>query len=209
MNICSYTKKGAMFGLDARIALAIFGALSVISGAALFSAIQDARVTAMVVYFEDMAKAYESLYIDTAAHNQHGCYLTTNNPAIQGWNGPYIRTTPQANCSGTQSVAIDDPFLNAVSTSSSYRGEIVLTGSGIFGTLKDTAWTTYPEPCATNDCSVYYSHRSPSGNINGTEFNRIAALLDEKIDGGDGALKGKFRYDTGVVYNWYYKVMPK
>lgn len=31
-------KKGAMFGLDARIALAIFGALSVISGAALYSA---------------------------------------------------------------------------------------------------------------------------------------------------------------------------
>tara|TARA_Y100001960_G_scaffold319101_1_gene389950 strand:- start:3597 stop:3728 length:132 start_codon:yes stop_codon:yes gene_type:complete len=37
------TKKAAMFGLDARIALAIFGALSVISGAVLYSAIQDAK----------------------------------------------------------------------------------------------------------------------------------------------------------------------
>ncbi len=37
--------KGAMFGLDARIALAIFGALSVISGAALYSAIKQAKVT--------------------------------------------------------------------------------------------------------------------------------------------------------------------
>tara|TARA_Y100001960_G_scaffold323342_1_gene401616 strand:- start:381 stop:521 length:141 start_codon:yes stop_codon:yes gene_type:complete len=36
--------KGAMFGLDARIALAIFGALSVISSAALYSAIQEADV---------------------------------------------------------------------------------------------------------------------------------------------------------------------
>ena len=36
--------KGAMFGLDARIALAIFGALSVISGAALYSTIQEADV---------------------------------------------------------------------------------------------------------------------------------------------------------------------
>ena len=36
-------KKAAMFGLDARIALAIFGALSVISGAALYSAIQQLR----------------------------------------------------------------------------------------------------------------------------------------------------------------------
>ena len=36
-------KKGAMFGLDARIALAIFGALSVISGAALYSAIKESK----------------------------------------------------------------------------------------------------------------------------------------------------------------------
>ncbi len=39
-------KKAAMFGLDARIALVIFGALSVISGAALYSAIQQAKTTA-------------------------------------------------------------------------------------------------------------------------------------------------------------------
>jgi len=39
--------KGAMFGLDSRIALAIFGALSVISGAALYSAIQEAKATAL------------------------------------------------------------------------------------------------------------------------------------------------------------------
>lgn len=37
-----FTKKAAMFGLDARIALVIFGALSVISGAALYSAIGNA-----------------------------------------------------------------------------------------------------------------------------------------------------------------------
>ena len=35
-----FFKRGAMFGLDARIALAIFGALLVISSAALYSAIQ-------------------------------------------------------------------------------------------------------------------------------------------------------------------------
>ena len=41
-------KKGAMFGLDARISLAIFGALSVISGAALYSAIQDSKSVSQV-----------------------------------------------------------------------------------------------------------------------------------------------------------------
>lgn len=38
-------KKGAIFGLDARIALAILGALYVISGAALYSAIQESKTT--------------------------------------------------------------------------------------------------------------------------------------------------------------------
>tara|TARA_Y100001960_G_C14595815_1_gene788039 strand:- start:886 stop:1026 length:141 start_codon:yes stop_codon:yes gene_type:complete len=45
-------KKGAMFGIDARIALAIFGALSAISGAALYSAIQQSKVTVLVTELE-------------------------------------------------------------------------------------------------------------------------------------------------------------
>lgn len=43
--------KGAMFGLDARIALAIFGALSVISGAALYSAIQESSTVKITTIF--------------------------------------------------------------------------------------------------------------------------------------------------------------
>ncbi len=43
--------RGAMFGLDARIALAIFGALSVISGAALYSAIKESRITSLLTEY--------------------------------------------------------------------------------------------------------------------------------------------------------------
>jgi hypothetical protein len=56
--------KGAMFGLDARIALAIFGALSVISGAALYNSIQTAQVTAIHTELKEVAKASESYLID-------------------------------------------------------------------------------------------------------------------------------------------------
>tara|TARA_Y100000590_G_scaffold312511_1_gene353198 strand:- start:819 stop:1040 length:222 start_codon:yes stop_codon:yes gene_type:complete len=59
--------KGAMFGLDARIALAIFGALSVISGAALYSAIQEARVTQLITSLNEIGKAYEAYILDTGA----------------------------------------------------------------------------------------------------------------------------------------------
>tara|TARA_Y100001960_G_scaffold333703_1_gene440401 strand:+ start:58 stop:294 length:237 start_codon:yes stop_codon:yes gene_type:complete len=60
-------KKAAMFGLDARIALAIFGTLSVISGAALYSAIQDAKAMALLTEMREVTKAWEQFYLDTGA----------------------------------------------------------------------------------------------------------------------------------------------
>lgn len=56
--------KGAMFGLDARIALAILGALSVISGAALYSAIQEAKITKLLATFNEFEKGLASYLLD-------------------------------------------------------------------------------------------------------------------------------------------------
>ena len=202
-------KKGAMFGLDARIALAIFGALSVISGAALFSAIQDAKVTAMVVSFENIAKSYEAFYIDTGVHDKHGCHLNTNVPAIAGWKGPYTNTKPEADCNGTPGIALNDPFYNAISTSSSYYGEKVVSGAGVFSPFKGQAWASSVTACPDdNDCVIYYVHKIPGNNSDSAVFNSLAAALDEKIDGGDGNLAGKFRYLGGVLPQWFYQIMP-
>tara|TARA_Y100001960_G_scaffold332941_1_gene435647 strand:- start:2421 stop:3029 length:609 start_codon:yes stop_codon:yes gene_type:complete len=97
------TKKAAMFGLDARIALAIFGALSVISGAALYGAIQNAKVTAVIADANEVAKAVEAYYLDTgelpplsstnAAANLNVEALTTAPSGVTGWNGPYLGYT--------------------------------------------------------------------------------------------------------------------
>ncbi|HAG52318.1 MAG TPA: hypothetical protein DCL21_00855 [Alphaproteobacteria bacterium] len=88
-------KKGAMFGLDARIALAIFGALSVISGAALYTAIQEAKVTRTLTQLTEVEKAVESFLLDTghlpgisgAMYNVHELYEDTGDT---GWSGPYL-----------------------------------------------------------------------------------------------------------------------
>tara|TARA_Y100001960_G_C14782785_1_gene888144 strand:- start:12488 stop:13117 length:630 start_codon:yes stop_codon:yes gene_type:complete len=91
--------KAAMFGLDARIALAIFGALSVISGAALYSAIQQAKTTAVHTSLIEMAKASDQYYLDTGQQLpfQTGStvwltnsYLVTNTNNANGWKGPYL-----------------------------------------------------------------------------------------------------------------------
>lgn len=90
-------KKAAMFGLDARIALAIFGALSIISGAALYSAIQQAKITALYNQLIEVAKAYESYYIDTGvllpmvdAFTYNGAELLINTSNVSNWKGPYL-----------------------------------------------------------------------------------------------------------------------
>jgi len=91
-------KTAAMFGLDARIALAIFGALSVITGAALYSAIQNAKVVSVITELEEIGKSYYSYYLDTGyelplidAGNKwdvNGAKLVSS--AESNWKGPYV-----------------------------------------------------------------------------------------------------------------------
>jgi hypothetical protein len=92
-------KQGAMFGLDARIALAIFGALSVISGAALYSAIESAKSTAILTELKEIEKAHEAYMLDTgsylpnAAAGSHVAAvqnLVENDAGAVGWKGPYL-----------------------------------------------------------------------------------------------------------------------
>ena len=91
-------KKAAMFGLDARIALAIFGALSVISGAALYSAIQDAKQTALYTELKEIEKAIEQLLLDVGYLPSFGTFsaffvttsLLNDIGSYKGWNGPYL-----------------------------------------------------------------------------------------------------------------------
>tara|TARA_Y100001960_G_C14756399_1_gene871487 strand:- start:2243 stop:2821 length:579 start_codon:yes stop_codon:yes gene_type:complete len=93
MNI----KKAAMFGLDARIALAIFGALSVISGAALYSAIKESKLVAFYTTTQEVIKAMEALYLDTGTLDKYSgnanCFDVNdliNDNSNAGWSGPYI-----------------------------------------------------------------------------------------------------------------------
>jgi type II secretory pathway pseudopilin PulG len=92
--------KGAMFGLDARIALAIFGALSVISGAALYSAIQESKVTQQLAQIKEIEKAIEQYILDTGSMVPFSATVPTADLSIAalvekptgvtGWNGPYL-----------------------------------------------------------------------------------------------------------------------
>lgn len=98
------SQRGAMFGLDARIALAIFAGLSVIAGMAVFGTIRQTDVTSLVSEFDNIGKGYINYAFDTGVDISTGAtpglgfaalYEDTPTPTL-GWNGPYItRSTKQ------------------------------------------------------------------------------------------------------------------
>tara|TARA_Y100001960_G_C14766091_1_gene877060 strand:+ start:1926 stop:2522 length:597 start_codon:yes stop_codon:yes gene_type:complete len=185
-------KKAAMFGLDARIALAIFGALSVISGAALYSAIQEAKIVAMEAEVSEVTKALEAFIIDTGIYPAsrtdgeaiHANYLVENPANVAGWNGPYLSYTKE----GTTGLDHKE------------HGTIYLTR------VKDDTWTAYnPTGVAcpkahTGSCSVFLKYQ---------DFKDDAMLktLETRIDGttnpGADNYAGSFRYNSATNAAWF------
>ena len=102
--------KAAMFGLDARISLAIFGALSVISGAALYSASQNAKTIAYVTQMQELVKAIEQYMLDTGTDLPKDVtydYVADLRELVistkSGWKGPYLSMIYNASYDGFES----------------------------------------------------------------------------------------------------------
>tara|TARA_Y100001960_G_C14778381_1_gene884822 strand:+ start:5373 stop:5981 length:609 start_codon:yes stop_codon:yes gene_type:complete len=176
-------KKAAMFGLDARIALAIFGALSVISGAALYSAIQDARVTSIIAELNEYGKAYEQFLLDTGTEpamtpfHMHAKELVESTKA--GWQGPYFDYT-----------AVPNDIVVTVSNSL-LGGNISL----VYEKLADKTWNSDNnwdvEHCAGStgeDCYMWVRFEFSD------KYLETVKQLDLKIDGTAGRNEGNFRY---------------
>jgi len=176
-----FKQKGAMFGLDARIALAIFGALSVISGAALYSAIQEAKVTSLLTEMNEMGKAYYAYALDTGQDlpmnsvpsKRFEGHNLVDDPNIAGWSGPYLSYEKELLGQGR--------FLHPTYTYAEFRE------------AKNNDFTTndFTHCNASGDpCYVWAQIRDVP--------KTIIDALDVKVDGGDGVLKGNFRsWDRG------------
>lgn len=85
-----HAQLGAMFGLDARIALAIFGILSVVAGVTGLSIFGQTNVTALATELNNMKKAYTEFHMATGENTLRFLDLIDNSSEYPGWNGPYI-----------------------------------------------------------------------------------------------------------------------
>ena len=198
--------KGAMFGLDARIALAIFGALSVISGAALYSAIQEAKVTATVTELEELSKAYQAYILDTGTEVPKEATPSAHNIALQtleliksskdGWAGPYISYQEGKSSSGHPTHEFDHPLYT-------YMFYIRALDDNAFGSYTSAA--NVQKTCEGNSSACF--NWVAFNNVNSLDF---AKAIDKKIDGAEGANSGKLRVRLHGTnkYAIYYQIMP-
>jgi len=84
------SQKGAMFGLDARIALAIFGILSAGAGTMIFGIIAESRATALTRELDSVEQAYTNFVFDTGINTTTFTDLTDDSNVTNGWDGPYF-----------------------------------------------------------------------------------------------------------------------
>jgi len=186
-----------MFGLDARIALAIFAALSVITGATLYKTIQDVKVTAFFTEMTEVGKAWEQIYLDTGTQEITAADLVEDYTNITGWKGPY--------------------FKGFRSTAAGYGSTFVTYKNDIAKQAKDLSPKTirYSLYTMKNDNSKSYGLSSCSDPIDicsiwlttttsGNKMN-LAKKLDMLIDKTENNYKeGKFRFifygDYSVTY---------
>jgi len=177
-------KKGAMFGLDARIALAIFGALSVISGAALYSAIQEAKVVSFLTELKEVGKAEEQYLLDTGQEvpkNSSSAFylmskeLAANGESVKNWKGPYLSYDITGN-------NLDSEEFGFIALARLLTDEWA-DGSTIFTN----------ESCVVNkNCGLWIL-------VTGVTNPSLVEALDTKIDGSVDNLTGNFRYNKTIA----------
>lgn len=192
-------KKAAMFGLDARIALAIFGSLSIIASVALFGILNKIEVVTMVNEFNEIGKAWEAYYVDTRSPLEgsgvtsvvHAKYYRKMWNLLESnkkrWKGPYLDYEK-----GDDVWKLQHPQYDTIG--------MILTKDVEWGSSPSNSWDSFF--CDDdNPCYVWVMlYGMPRDLVN---------KIDKYVDGEIGWSKGSFRaVDFGNNIESFYKYSP-
>jgi len=186
-------KKAAMFGLDARIALAIFAALSVITGATLFKVMEQVKAKAMLTEMQNVGKAWEQYLLDTGSdlpvmatdpNLLHRETVELIDDTVLGWKGPYL-SSPYKKDTSEPTLFLEHPKYGRTTAPAVSK---LPWGYG----HTDFAWTHADVKC--NDTTIL-CYTAVQFSSKGPYSEKV--LIDKMVDGGDGAYSGNFRW-----YEW-------
>jgi len=183
-------KKGAMFGLDARIALVIFGLVGLVAATNLGMALKDSNTGLIIYELSQIKKAIESYEIDTDSELPFVSGSIFNigelvNSSVTGWKGPYLQYA-------------QEPGVNS-------NRYFVTTSYGKFSVFqaKDRAATVvsdspYINCDASSKCYLWVLFESYSSSKISTNYQKE---LDKEYDDKDGFLTGKVQqYNANMLY---------
>lgn len=208
-----FFKSGAMFGLDARIALVIFASLSLISVNIIYKHIDEINVVKKVNILNELTKAIEGYTEDTgryipvestASNRVYLSNLSSNQAGYDNWNGPYFGEGGTAQIFFLNLFEFDDGAENFYT----YRQSNESWGD------PDT-FISFPNNCTTSNCYIYltkgyYETEGHSDKPKAAALKRDFEKLDEYFDGGDGINDGKIRMTlNGGRYFIYIEVYPE
>ncbi|MBI1362802.1 MAG: hypothetical protein GC134_02365 [Proteobacteria bacterium] len=182
------SQRGAMFGLDARVAMAIFGIASVLVGTAVFGSMREFEYRALSKELKEMHVAIEGLHNDLQASVRSR--LTTPSDA-NSFTALYDSSVLTA--AGQQKWL--GPYINLRSNTHPSYGTMSLTRAAV-SNAPGTACTA-----TDGTCYLYVVYSAvPDG---------IIADLDDALDNGDGATAGKVQWSVvaGQTDTLYFRTM--
>ena len=178
-----------MFGLDARIALVLFGAMSIISGAALYSAIQEAIGARAIEELQQVEKALEEYYLDTGALPEKVYSLELDasklvSDSSSNWKGPYL-TNFKNNSTYLIYKSGNDSFNHGSLHLLTLNSNIAFGGTDAISFNSSACSTT---DINNGNCDIWIYR-------NNLKDDNLAKIIDKRLDHSDGANSGKFRWE--------------
>tara|TARA_Y100001960_G_scaffold333808_1_gene441148 strand:- start:8124 stop:8726 length:603 start_codon:yes stop_codon:yes gene_type:complete len=181
-------KKAAMFGLDARIALAIFALVSVISVSVIHSALEESATEKLIYEAKEIEKAISAYEIDTDSELP---ILTTGiydlreikSSAKPGWKNEYLN---YRSATGTNA----ERYL--------IHGDV---GKFLIFRANDRAATDVddnPFNSCADAAKVCYDWIMFESSSEGSVPDTYMYLLDKLIDNSDGYLTGRIQQFEGT-----------
>jgi hypothetical protein len=185
------SQSGALFGLDARIALVIFSVLSVVAGVAVVVNIDSTRGQVLATELSDTGTALEHIHTDLKTD----IFLALTNPsgknAFQAlYDNSVLRESDEE---GNLRARWNGPYIKYSSNINNRYGEMLLTKAG----------ADHNQPCNGEDlCYLYlvYSHVKPGI---AKDANKVLDGETEKSPEKEGRLQWTPSADDAVTI--YYR----
>lgn len=173
-------KKGAMFGLDARIALIVFTLVGLIATGFIYGFLKESNVKTIVYearQIETVIGAYEADTETDFPFFSGSVYSLGElvDSSVAGWLGPYLNYSLVSGADAKKYLV-------------SKRYGRIAAFRATARSASDVTDSPYNNCNGTQDCYLWFMYEnSADGSLNQVYMQ----LLDKELDGGDGFLTGR------------------